>query len=122
MTPDCVGQICSIKLFDPTGLAKHKVTTVLSRRCSFQPRCRAQALVPPPPPQFEEAVPKAERPRKPKVNQMCTSLKKLKAKEERRIRRKRYQQARQETRVAGSQAPPQEAASACRPPQKGNLS
>uniref|UniRef100_H3C3U7 RING-type E3 ubiquitin transferase n=1 Tax=Tetraodon nigroviridis TaxID=99883 RepID=H3C3U7_TETNG len=94
LTPDCVGQICSIKIFDPTGLAKHK---------------------------FEEAVPKAERQKKPKVNQKCTSLKKLKSKEERRNRRKQHQQARQQMQVTSSEAQPQKEDSVCQPPQKGNL-
>ncbi|XP_056252841.1 E3 ubiquitin-protein ligase TTC3 isoform X1 [Seriola aureovittata] len=66
LTPDCVGQICSIKIFGPTGLVKCK---------------------------FEAAIPKPQTPKKPKVNQKCTSLKKLKSKEERRLKRKQHKQS-----------------------------
>uniref|UniRef100_A0A3B4T8S4 RING-type E3 ubiquitin transferase n=1 Tax=Seriola dumerili TaxID=41447 RepID=A0A3B4T8S4_SERDU len=66
LTPDCVGQICSIKIFGPTGLVKCK---------------------------FEAAIPKTQTPKKPKVNQKCTSLKKLKSKEERRLKRKQHKQS-----------------------------
>ncbi|XP_026183559.1 E3 ubiquitin-protein ligase TTC3 isoform X2 [Mastacembelus armatus] len=63
LTPDCVGRICSIKIFGATGLVKCK---------------------------FEAAVSKPQTPKKQKVNQKCTSLKKLKSKEERRLRRKEH--------------------------------
>ncbi|XP_051257776.1 E3 ubiquitin-protein ligase TTC3 isoform X2 [Dicentrarchus labrax] len=66
LTPDCVGQICSIKIFGPTGLVKCK---------------------------FDAAINKPQTPKKPKVNQKCTSLKKLKSKEEHRLKRKQHKQA-----------------------------
>ncbi|KAM9348197.1 E3 ubiquitin-protein ligase TTC3 isoform 1-T1 [Symphorus nematophorus] len=69
LTPDCVGQICCIKIFGPTGLVKCK---------------------------FEAPIPKPQMPKKPKVNQKCTSLKKLKSKEERRLKRKQHKQSFQE--------------------------
>ncbi|XP_034744945.1 E3 ubiquitin-protein ligase TTC3 [Etheostoma cragini] len=69
LTPDCVGQICCIKIFGPTGLVKCK---------------------------FEAAIPKPQNPKKPKVNQKCTSLKKLKSKEEHRLKRKQHKQSFQE--------------------------
>ncbi|XP_068600403.1 E3 ubiquitin-protein ligase TTC3 [Brachionichthys hirsutus] len=56
LTPDCVGKICSIKIFGPTGLVKCK---------------------------FEVAIPKEQTPKKPKVKQQSTSLKNLKSKEDR---------------------------------------
>ncbi|XP_061596553.1 E3 ubiquitin-protein ligase TTC3 isoform X2 [Cololabis saira] len=64
LTPNCIGQICSIKIFGPTGLVKCKFETVISK------------------PQTK----------KPKVNQECTSLKKLKSKEERKLKRKQHKQ------------------------------
>ncbi|XP_059207602.1 E3 ubiquitin-protein ligase TTC3 isoform X2 [Centropristis striata] len=69
LTPDCVGQICSIKIIGPTGLLKCK---------------------------FEAAITKPQMPKKPKVNQKCTSLKKLKSKEEHRLKRKQHKQSFQE--------------------------
>ncbi|XP_070773182.1 E3 ubiquitin-protein ligase TTC3 [Enoplosus armatus] len=66
LTPDCVGQICSIKIVGPTGLVKCK---------------------------FEATIPKPRTPKKPKVNQKCTSLKKLKSKEERRLKKKQHKQS-----------------------------
>ncbi|XP_029374493.1 E3 ubiquitin-protein ligase TTC3 isoform X2 [Echeneis naucrates] len=66
LTPDCVGQICSIKIYGPTGLVKCK---------------------------FEASIPKAQTPKKPKLNQKCTSLKKLKSKEARRLKRKQHKQS-----------------------------
>ncbi|KAK2828692.1 hypothetical protein Q5P01_019726 [Channa striata] len=63
LTPDCVGKICNIKIYGPTGLVK----------------CR-----------FEAAILKPHTPKKPKVNQKCTSLKKLKSKEEHRLMRKQH--------------------------------
>ncbi|XP_072303080.1 E3 ubiquitin-protein ligase TTC3 [Eucyclogobius newberryi] len=65
LTPDCTGQINTIKIYGPTGLVKCK---------------------------FEVAIPKPVTPKKLKVNQKCTSLKKIKSKEERLLRRKRYKQ------------------------------
>ncbi|XP_040906849.1 E3 ubiquitin-protein ligase TTC3 isoform X2 [Toxotes jaculatrix] len=66
LTPDCVGQVCSIKIFGPTGLVKCK---------------------------FEATIPKPQTSKKPKVNQRCTSLKKLKSKEERKLKRKQHKQS-----------------------------
>ncbi|XP_044226029.1 E3 ubiquitin-protein ligase TTC3-like isoform X3 [Thunnus albacares] len=66
LTPDCVGQICSIRIFCPTGLVKCK---------------------------FEVAITKPQTPKKPRVNQKCTSVKKLKSKEERRLKRKQYKKS-----------------------------
>ncbi|XP_023117643.2 E3 ubiquitin-protein ligase TTC3 isoform X2 [Amphiprion ocellaris] len=66
LTPDCVGQICSIKIYGPTGLVKCK---------------------------FEASIPKLQIPKMPKVNQKCTSQKKLKSKEERRLKRKQHKQS-----------------------------
>ncbi|GAA6232084.1 E3 ubiquitin-protein ligase TTC3 isoform X1 [Lates japonicus] len=66
LTPDCVGHICSIKIFDSAGLVKCK---------------------------FEAAISKPHTPKKPKVNQKCTSQRKLKSKEERRLKRKQHKQS-----------------------------
>ncbi|XP_017275398.1 E3 ubiquitin-protein ligase TTC3 isoform X2 [Kryptolebias marmoratus] len=66
LTPDCIGRICSIKIFCPTGLVKCK---------------------------FEAAIAKPQTPKKPKVNQKCTSLKKLKSKEEHKLKKKQYKQS-----------------------------
>ncbi|XP_051793252.1 E3 ubiquitin-protein ligase TTC3 isoform X2 [Acanthochromis polyacanthus] len=66
LTPDCVGQICSIKIYGPTGLVKCK---------------------------FEATIPKLPTPKVPKLNQKCTSQKKLKSKEERRLKRKQHKQS-----------------------------
>uniref|UniRef100_A0A3B4YY58 RING-type E3 ubiquitin transferase n=1 Tax=Stegastes partitus TaxID=144197 RepID=A0A3B4YY58_9TELE len=66
LTPNCVGQICSIKIYGPTGLVKCK---------------------------FEAVIPKPQTAKKPKVNQKCTSLKKLKSKEDRRLKRKQHKQS-----------------------------
>ncbi|KAK7907059.1 hypothetical protein WMY93_015671 [Mugilogobius chulae] len=66
LTPDCTGQINTIKIYGPTGLVKCK---------------------------FEVAIPKPVIPKKPRVNQICTSTKKLKSKAERQLRRKRYKQS-----------------------------
>ncbi|XP_028277332.1 E3 ubiquitin-protein ligase TTC3 isoform X2 [Parambassis ranga] len=63
LTPDCFGQICSIKIFGPTGLVKCK---------------------------FETTISKPQTAKKQKMNQICTSLKKLKSKEERHLRRKQH--------------------------------
>ncbi|XP_062289741.1 E3 ubiquitin-protein ligase TTC3 [Scomber scombrus] len=66
LTPDCVGKICNIRIYGPTGLVKCK---------------------------FEADITKPQNPKKPKVNQKCTSLKKLKSKEERRLKRKQHKQS-----------------------------
>uniref|UniRef100_UPI0037E877C5 E3 ubiquitin-protein ligase TTC3 isoform X2 n=1 Tax=Semicossyphus pulcher TaxID=241346 RepID=UPI0037E877C5 len=71
-TPDCVGKICCIRIYGPTGLVKCK---------------------------FEAVIPKLQTPKKPKVNQRCTSRKKLKSKEEHRLKRKQQKQSYQETQV-----------------------
>uniref|UniRef100_A0A3Q3QK17 RING-type domain-containing protein n=1 Tax=Monopterus albus TaxID=43700 RepID=A0A3Q3QK17_MONAL len=72
LTPDCVGQICIIKIFGPTGLMKCK---------------------------FEANIPKPQTPKMQKVNQKCTSLKKLKSKEERKLKRKQHKASFQENQV-----------------------
>ncbi|XP_054482046.1 E3 ubiquitin-protein ligase TTC3 isoform X1 [Anoplopoma fimbria] len=69
LTPDCLGQICSIRIFCPTGLQK----------------CR-----------FDTSIARPQMPKKPKVNQKCTSLKKLKSKEEHKLMRKQHKQSFQE--------------------------
>ncbi|KAF0038410.1 hypothetical protein F2P81_008894 [Scophthalmus maximus] len=66
LTPDCVGQIFSIKITGPTGLLKCK---------------------------FEAAITKPQTLKKPKVNQKCTSLVKLKLKAENRLKRKQHKQS-----------------------------
>uniref|UniRef100_A0A8C9RJF8 RING-type E3 ubiquitin transferase n=1 Tax=Scleropages formosus TaxID=113540 RepID=A0A8C9RJF8_SCLFO len=65
-TPDCSGKIIHIVIYGSTGLVK----------------C-----------EFESSVSKGTVPVKLKVKQKCTSLKKLKAKEERKIRRKQHKEA-----------------------------
>ncbi|KAM8899891.1 E3 ubiquitin-protein ligase TTC3 isoform 2-T2 [Spinachia spinachia] len=68
-TPDCVGTICKLQLFRPTGLLK----------CEFvSPTC------------------KPATPKKPKLNQKCSSLKKLKSKEEHKLTRKQHKLSFQE--------------------------
>ncbi|XP_056141104.1 E3 ubiquitin-protein ligase TTC3 isoform X2 [Lampris incognitus] len=67
-TPNCRGKICSIKIYGSTGLIKCK---------------------------FEADIAKQEHQVKLKVNQKCTSLKKLKSKEDRKYKRKQYKQASQ---------------------------
>ncbi|XP_061104846.1 E3 ubiquitin-protein ligase TTC3 isoform X2 [Conger conger] len=64
-TPDCGGKICHIVIFGLTGLMK----------------C-----------EFESAIKKITVTAKPRVKQICTSLKKLKSKEDRKIRRKHNRQ------------------------------
>ncbi|XP_015251563.1 PREDICTED: E3 ubiquitin-protein ligase TTC3-like [Cyprinodon variegatus] len=64
-TPDCLGKICSIKIFGPTGLVKCK---------------------------FETMIVKPEMPKKPKMNQKATSVKKLKSKEDQKQKRKESKQ------------------------------
>ncbi|XP_034033385.1 E3 ubiquitin-protein ligase TTC3 [Thalassophryne amazonica] len=65
-TPDCVGQICSIKIFGSTGLVK----------------C-----------QFDTKIIKPQTSKKVRVTQKCTSLKNLKLKEERKLRRKQQKKS-----------------------------
>ncbi|KAM6983525.1 E3 ubiquitin-protein ligase TTC3 [Tautogolabrus adspersus] len=76
-TPDCVGKICNIKIYGPTGLVKCK---------------------------FEADVPKPQTPKKPKVNQKCTSLKKLKSKEENRQKRRQLKQSFQNKQVINDES------------------
>ncbi|XP_061755052.1 E3 ubiquitin-protein ligase TTC3 isoform X2 [Nerophis ophidion] len=59
-TPDCFGQVCSIKILDPTGLVKCK---------------------------FERDIPKPQTQKKPKVNQKC-SIRVKKSKEESQLKTK----------------------------------
>ncbi|XP_069001878.1 E3 ubiquitin-protein ligase TTC3 isoform X2 [Embiotoca jacksoni] len=77
LTPDCFGQICSIKIYGPTGLVKCK---------------------------FEVSISKPKTQKKPRVNQKCTScwmcclspdcsLKKLKSKEEHKLKKKLHKQS-----------------------------
>ncbi|XP_068571715.1 E3 ubiquitin-protein ligase TTC3 [Cebidichthys violaceus] len=66
LTPDCVGQICNIKIFGPTGLIKCK---------------------------FEAPIAKPQTLKKPKVNQKCTSLKKLKSREVHKLKRNQHKQS-----------------------------
>ncbi|KAM7374694.1 hypothetical protein PAMP_007338 [Pampus punctatissimus] len=65
LTPDCIGQICNIRIYGPTGLMKCK---------------------------FEATIIKPPTPKKPRVNQKCTSVKKLKSKEMHRLKRKQHKQ------------------------------
>ncbi|XP_031163906.1 E3 ubiquitin-protein ligase TTC3 isoform X2 [Sander lucioperca] len=94
LTPDCVGQICCIKIFGPTGLVKCK---------------------------FEAAIPKPQNPKKPKVNQKCTSLKKLKSKEEHRLKRKQHKQSFQEKQAINDEILQQKEDSATESQQKAWL-
>ncbi|XP_040005751.1 E3 ubiquitin-protein ligase TTC3 [Xiphias gladius] len=94
LTPDCVGHICSIKIFGPTGLVKCK---------------------------FEAAIPKLQTPKKPKVNQKCTSLKKLKSKEEHRLRRKQHKQSFQDKQAINDEILQQKEDSATQSQQKAWL-
>ncbi|KAJ0004132.1 hypothetical protein NQD34_010346 [Periophthalmus magnuspinnatus] len=77
LTPDCTGQINIIKIYGPTGLVKCK---------------------------FEVAIPKPVTPKKPKVNQKCTSIKKLESKEKRTLRRKQHKQMSEECEGGGTEA------------------
>ncbi|XP_020496201.2 E3 ubiquitin-protein ligase TTC3 [Labrus bergylta] len=77
-TPDCVGKICNIKIYGPTGLLKCK---------------------------FEADVPRPKTPKKPKVNQKCTSLKKLKSKEQHRQKRRQFKQSFQNNQVINEESP-----------------
>uniref|UniRef100_G3QC75 RING-type E3 ubiquitin transferase n=1 Tax=Gasterosteus aculeatus aculeatus TaxID=481459 RepID=G3QC75_GASAC len=68
-TPDCFGKICKIQLFRPTGLLK----------------C-----------EFVAAISKPLIPKKPKLNQKCSSPRKLKSKEEHKLTRKQHKLSFQE--------------------------
>ncbi|XP_017546872.2 E3 ubiquitin-protein ligase TTC3 isoform X1 [Pygocentrus nattereri] len=65
-TPDCTGRICHIVIFGSTGLIKCK---------------------------FESSIPKSKTPGRSRVKQKCTSLKKLKSKEDRKLKRKQQRAA-----------------------------
>ncbi|KAA0704441.1 E3 ubiquitin-protein ligase TTC3 [Triplophysa tibetana] len=65
-TPDCGGQICHIVIFGSTGLIK----------------C-----------EFETPIPKIRPSRRRKVRQQCTSIKKLKSKNDRKLRQKQHRLA-----------------------------
>ncbi|XP_064207284.1 E3 ubiquitin-protein ligase TTC3 isoform X2 [Anguilla rostrata] len=75
-TPDCGGKICHIVIFGSTGLIK----------------C-----------EFESSIKKNTVTAKPRVKQICTSLKKLKSKEDRKIRRKQHRQMKSQTRQEKSE-------------------
>lgn len=89
LTPDCRGQINSIKIYGPTGLVKCK---------------------------FEVAIPRPVACKKPKVKQKCTSFKKIKSKEERRQRRKQYKQISEDTETFSTEAAPEGEESGKTPP------
>ncbi|XP_033954700.1 E3 ubiquitin-protein ligase TTC3 [Pseudochaenichthys georgianus] len=65
-TSDCLGKICSIVIFGTTGL----------------PKCT-----------FKAAITKPSTPKKLKVNQKCTSLRKMKAKDEHKLKRRQHKQS-----------------------------
>ncbi|XP_051971879.1 E3 ubiquitin-protein ligase TTC3-like isoform X2 [Xyrauchen texanus] len=65
-TPDCRGQICHIVIFGPTGLVK----------------C-----------EFETSIPKIRPTGRMRIKQPCTSIKKLKSKTDRKLRRKQQKSA-----------------------------
>ncbi|XP_051539596.1 E3 ubiquitin-protein ligase TTC3 [Myxocyprinus asiaticus] len=65
-TPDCKGQICHIVIFGPTGLIK----------------C-----------EFETSIPKIRPSGRLRIKQRCTSIKKLKSKSDRKLRRKQQKLA-----------------------------
>ncbi|XP_029956961.1 E3 ubiquitin-protein ligase TTC3 isoform X3 [Salarias fasciatus] len=94
LTPDCIGLICNIKIYGPTGLVKCK---------------------------FEAAILKPQTPKKPKVNQTCTSLKKLKSKEERKTKRKLHKQSCEEKQSFNEEILPQSQDSASQSQQKAWL-
>ncbi|KAM7398393.1 hypothetical protein PAMA_006344 [Pampus argenteus] len=77
LTPDCVGQICNIRIHGPTGLLKCK---------------------------FEATIIKPSTPKKPTVNQKCTSVKKLKSKEMHRLRRKQHKQTFQDKQIINNES------------------
>ncbi|XP_008299262.1 E3 ubiquitin-protein ligase TTC3 [Stegastes partitus] len=94
LTPNCVGQICSIKIYGPTGLVKCK---------------------------FEAVIPKPQTAKKPKVNQKCTSLKKLKSKEDRRLKRKQHKQSFQDKQTINEEILQQKEATATQSQQQAWL-
>ncbi|KAM4545794.1 E3 ubiquitin-protein ligase TTC3 [Odontesthes bonariensis] len=94
LTPDCTGQICSIKIFGPTGLVKCK---------------------------FEAVITKPQTPKKPKVNQKCTSVKKLKSKQEHKLKRQQHKQTFQEKQTINDDIVPQKDNSAVQTQQKAWL-
>ncbi|XP_073686273.1 E3 ubiquitin-protein ligase TTC3 [Garra rufa] len=65
-TPDCGGQVCQIVIYGSTGLIK----------------C-----------EFKTSIPKTKPPGRLRIKQQCTSIKKLKSKTERKLRRKQHQLA-----------------------------
>ncbi|KAI4903175.1 hypothetical protein NFI96_020764 [Prochilodus magdalenae] len=65
-TPDCTGRICRFVIFGSTGLIKCK---------------------------FESSIPKGKTPGRSRIKQKCTSLKKLKSKEDRKLKRKQQRAA-----------------------------
>lgn len=69
--------------------------------------------------QFKETIPKAVKPKKPKLAQKCTRSKKVKSKEEHLIKGKRHKQACQETEVTNSEVMQQKEDSASQFPQNG---
>ncbi|KAJ8267134.1 hypothetical protein GJAV_G00138870 [Gymnothorax javanicus] len=79
LTPDCRGKICHIVIFGSTGLIK----------------C-----------EFETPVKKTTVSAKPRVKQICTSLKKVKSKEDRKIRRKERRQMASQARQEKSECEP----------------
>uniref|UniRef100_A0A3P9JLH2 RING-type E3 ubiquitin transferase n=1 Tax=Oryzias latipes TaxID=8090 RepID=A0A3P9JLH2_ORYLA len=81
LTPDCMGQIVCIKIFGPTGLVKCK---------------------------FEATIVKPQKSKKPKVNQKCTSPKKLKSKEDRKLKRKHLRRSFQDNQPNGNEILQQE--------------
>ncbi|KAG7217207.1 hypothetical protein INR49_027751 [Caranx melampygus] len=71
--------------------------------------------------EFEAAIPKPQTPKKPKVNQKCTSLKKIKSKEERRLKRKTHKQSFQDKQVINDEILQQKQDSATQSEQKAWL-
>ncbi|KAG9351552.1 hypothetical protein JZ751_022803 [Albula glossodonta] len=78
-TPDCGGKICHIVIFGSTGLIK----------------C-----------EFESSIQKTKVTAKTRVKQKCTSWKKLKSKEDRKLRRKQHRQAASEAIQEGTKLVP----------------
>lgn len=69
LTPDCLGKICSIRIFGPTGLVKCKVRNhPEERRCHRRVSADRFALCF----QFETTITKPELLKKPRVNQKAT--------------------------------------------------
>lgn len=116
LTPDCIGQICSMEIFDQTGLVKVRWFSAGDVRRWACACSRAEVFFFL---QFKETIPKAVKPKKPKLSQKCTRLKKLKSKEEHLIKGKRHKQACQETEVTNSEVLQQKEDSACQSQEKG---